>query len=175
MKKLMRIAATLAIMMACCATVSAQENNAPQRKDGNRQKMTREQFTEKQARNIADQLALDDATTTKFIDTYCACQKEIWTLAPKPNGRQRGEKKAEKTEAQAEKNLKSRFEHSQKLLDIRQKYYKEYSKFLTQKQIERMYELEKQNMNRMNKGRRGNDNKRPPMPPKDQPQPQQNN
>ena len=35
------------------------------------------------------------------------------------------------------------------ILDLREKYYKKYSQFLTQKQIERVYELESKVMRRM--------------------------
>ena len=35
------------------------------------------------------------------------------------------------------------------MLDIRKKYYKEYSKFLTQNQIKRVYELEQQMKKRL--------------------------
>ena len=33
---------------------------------------------------------------------------------------------------------------SEKILNIRQKYYKKYSQFLTQQQIQRVYEIERQ-------------------------------
>ena len=35
-------------------------------------------------------------------------------------------------------------EMSEKILNIRQKYYKKYSQFLTQQQIQRVYEIERQ-------------------------------
>ena len=57
------------------------------------------------------------------------------------------------TDAEAEKAIKDRFEHSEKILRIREKYYKEYCKFLTQKQIQRVYELEQKTMKRL--GKRG--------------------
>lgn len=118
-----------------------------------RQRMAREQLAETQAKHIAEALAFDEQTAAKFVETYCECQKEIWTLAPKKQ-RQRGA-----TETEAEETIQNRFDRSQKLLDIRKKYYDEYSKFLTQKQIERVYELEKQMMKRLSdrhdRGRRG--------------------
>ncbi|MCI6724310.1 MAG: hypothetical protein MR463_07670 [Bacteroidales bacterium] len=40
-------------------------------------------------------------------------------------------------------------ERSRMILDLREKYYKKYSQFLTQKQIERVYELESKVMRRM--------------------------
>ncbi|MDE6151407.1 MAG: hypothetical protein K2G12_05405, partial [Prevotella sp.] len=61
----------------------------------------------------------------------------------------RGKGSADMTDAEVEQALKGRFEHSQKILDIRQKYYKEYSKFLSQKQIKRVYEIEKQMKTRL--------------------------
>ena len=53
--------------------------------------------------------------------------------------------------AEAEKAIKDQFDHSQKVLTLRQEYYKKYSKFLTAKQIQHVYDLEKQSMNRLSK------------------------
>ena len=49
---------------------------------------------------------------------------------------------------------------SEKILNIRQKYYKEYSKFMTQKQIQRVYEIEKNMMKRFSQ-HRGKKGQRP--------------
>ena len=132
------------IMAAFCGTAYAQKSD--------KQRMSREQLAEVQARHIAQQLAFDDETTAKFVDTYSRCQKEIWTLAP----RKKGVRGAAKTDTETEEAIESRFERSQKLLDIRKKYYKEYSEFLTPKQIQRVYSLEKSMMGRLGKkaGRR---------------------
>ena len=58
----------------------------------NKQRLTREQLSEKQAKYIANNLALDDETTAKFINTYTQCQKEIWALGPRSrrNGNNNG-------------------------------------------------------------------------------------
>ena len=53
------------------------------------------------------------------------------------------------SDKESEQTLKNRFEHSQKILTIREKYYKKYSEFLTQKQIMRVYEIEKQMMKKL--------------------------
>ena len=53
------------------------------------------------------------------------------------------------TDAKAEEAIKRRMERSRMILDLREKYYKKYSQFLTQKQIERVYELESKVMRRM--------------------------
>ena len=48
-----------------------------------------------------------------------------------------------------EEEMKQRFERSQKILDLRKKYYAIYSTFLTQKQISRVYEIERDMMRRL--------------------------
>lgn len=63
------------------------------------------------------------------------------------------------TEAQTEQQIKQRFEKSEKILEIRQKYYKKYSQFLTQRQIQRVYELERQMMKRFAQKRKQNGGK----------------
>ena len=110
-----------------------------------------------QARHIAQQLAFDDETTAKFVDTYSRCQKEVWSLAP----RKRVGKGASKTDRETEEAIEERFDRSQKLLDIRKKYYKEYSKFLTPKQIQRVYSIEKNMMKRLGKNANRRKNRRP--------------
>ena len=52
---------------------------------------------------------------------------------------------------QAQQAITDRFERSQKILALREKYYKRYSTFLTQKQIQRVYEMERQMMRRLSK------------------------
>jgi len=141
MKRLASMMAIAIALLACSANVTAQD------KGKNKQRMSREQLAEAQAKHIAHELAFDDATTAKFTETFCNCQKEIWALGP----RQKPKKQADMTEAESEQAIKSRFEHSQKILTIREKYYKEYSKFLTQKQIQRVYDLEQKSMKRLAK------------------------
>ena len=137
MKKILGILMMVVAMMTVSTSVCAQVPNQKQR-------LSREQLAEKQAQYIAHDLGLDDKASSKFIDTYTQFQKEVWTLGPRPH-----HKKGEvKTDAQTEQEIKHRFEMSEKILDIRQKYYKKYSQFLTQQQIQRVYEIERQMMKR---------------------------
>ena len=144
--------ALCAIMMAVCST-AVQAQDKPSKK----QRISREELAEKQARHIAYELAFDDATTKKFVVTYQEYQKEVWAL---------GRPKKHDGIISVEEHL----EHSQKILDLRKKYYKRYSEFLTEKQIERAYELEHQAMRRLanhrqgqaRQGRRSPQNKRHP-------------
>lgn len=110
-----------------------------------RQRITRERLAEAQARHMAEEMHLDSETSKRLVDTYCRFQKEIWALGPRP----KQANPSVMTDEEAGRMIKSRFAHSRKILDLRQKYYAIYSEFQTQKQILRVYVLEKQMMNRL--------------------------
>lgn len=158
MKHIIRTFVFAIMMIASCATTFAQQYSNSQR-PSQKQRISREQLAEVQAKHIASALAFSDAVTEKFIKTYCNYQKEIWALGPrlKPN-------KQGMNEQENEAQIKQRFARSEKILDIRQKYYKEYSKFLTQTQIEKVYEQERKMMKRLaqkGQGMRGKGQHRP--------------
>lgn len=115
-----------------------------------KQRMTREQMTETQAKHIAAELNLSSNVYDKFVSTYMNYKKELWSIAPRKNMKQ-GKKEKSKTEEEAAENMRQRFDRCQKTLDIRDKYYKEFSKFLTQRQIEQMYDKERKMMQRLKK------------------------
>ena len=143
MKHIIRTFVIAIMMIASCTTVFAQPNTQKQR-------MSREQLAEVQAKHIAGELAFSDAVTEKFVKTFCDCQKEIWALGPRPRPGKQG-----MSEQENEERIKQRFAMSEKILNIRQKYYKEYSKFLTQTQIEKVYEQERKMMKRLaNRGQK---------------------
>ena len=138
MKRIIRIMA-LAMFMVCMSMGANAQNK--QKKDGSR--MSVEHLTELRAKRIAQALALDDATAQKFTTTFCACQKELYA-ANKAMKENKGKKRSEMTDAEIETIQKDRFKQSRKLLDLREKYYGEYRKFLSARQVQRVYELEKQ-------------------------------
>lgn len=133
----------LTMMMVIMMTVFSLGVSA----QNNKQRMSREQLAETQANYIANQLAMDDATAAKFKATYSAYEKELWALGPRVKPQRGGGN----TDAQAEQKISDRFRRSQQILDLREKYYKKYSQFLSQKQIERVYQLERQMMQRLGK------------------------
>lgn len=133
MKQIFKTMMITVIMVIIAGTVMAQDK---------KQHANREQLAELQARHIAAQLALDDATTAKYVATFCDCQKEIWALGPRI-------KRSEITDENADAAIKQRFDRSQQILSIRQKYYEKYRKFMTPKQIDRAYQLEKKAMQRL--------------------------
>ena len=136
MKNIIRIFMLTVAMVTISVSTCAQKND--------HQRMTREQLAEVQANFIANEMSMDDTTAGQFIETFCQFQKELRALGPRPK-----RETSDRTDAEAEQILKERFSHSQKILDLRKKYYMEYSKFLTQKQIERVYRLEREMMNRL--------------------------
>ena len=138
MKRIIRIMA-LAMFMVCMSMGANAQNK--QKKD--RSRMSVEQLTKLRAKRIAQALALDDATAQKFTTTFCACQKELYA-ANKAMKENKGKKRSEMTDAEIETIQKDRFKQSRKLLDLREKYYGEYRKFLSARQVQRVYELEKQ-------------------------------
>ena len=154
MKNLLKINLMAVLVLVFCTMGTAQDKQ---------QRMSREQLAEKQAKHIAHELAFDETTTQKFVETYCAYQQEMWALGPR-------QKPEPTNDEEAEQAIKERFERSQQILDLREKYYEEYSKFLTQQQIQRVYELERQAMNRLEKhhrhGQKGPQAPRSPQAPK---------
>ena len=113
-------------------TLSAQPNG---------KKISREELALKQAEHISTELAFDGATSKKFKEAYCSFQRELWALGPSLGKQQ--------SENPNEEEMKQRFERSQNILDLRKKYYGIYSTFLTQKQISRVYEIERDMMRRL--------------------------
>lgn len=143
MKNIIRLLLLVVSLTAFSGAVSAQNR---------KQRLTREQLAEVQAKHIAKEMAMDKATSQRFIKTFCQFQRDIWALGPRPK-----QSHSQMTDEETGQALKARFAHSQKILDLRQKYYAIYSEFLTQKQIQRVYELERQMMERLSKrSRRAN-------------------
>ena len=161
MKKILTIALS-AIMMAVCSTVQAQEVKCDkhekqtekccmQHREGKQwdkkqlpaaKKFNMEQMAEDQGKRIAHELALDDATSEKFIAVYKEYKKEMGDIRPQFHSC----KKQELTEADAEKFNKERLAAADKKKELQEKYYNLYSDFLTQKQIQRVNELDRSMM-----------------------------
>lgn len=132
MKTVVKTIIAMSLALFVSMTLSAQPGG---------KKLTREELAVKQAEHISTELAFDDATSKKFKEAYCSFQRELWALGPSLGKQQ--------SENPNEEEMKQRFERSQKILDLRRKYYAIYSTFLTQKQISRMYEIERDMMRRL--------------------------
>lgn len=146
MKQLIKLMMIAAMLLTATCTLAAPTQKSTQR-------VTREQLAERQARHIAEQLALSTELTDRFVAVYVKCQNEIWALN-KPEVK--GNEKKNLSEEQTDSIIRARFDRSQKTLDIRKKYYNEYRKFLTAKQIERVYTMEGNMMKRLKESRNAN-------------------
>lgn len=133
MKQLFRVILIAIMVMASGATAVAQNNSG--------QRLSREELAAKQAQYIAHELALDEPTANKYVETYCQYQREVWAL---------GSRKGLTTE--------QRLDRSQKILDLRKKYYHIYSGFLSEQQIDKAYKLEKKLLDRMSRGKEKRNN-----------------
>lgn len=122
-------------------------------------KPSRDQLAQVQAQKIAEELKLDDNASKQFVTAFTQCQKEVWNSRP-ANERRKRDKNADMTDAEAQQIIKERFAHRQKINEIQEKYYAEYSKFLTQKQILKVYDLEKKMMDKMFRERMNRHGKR---------------
>ena len=117
-----------------------------------RKRMTIEQMTDMQAKRIIGELGLDDKTAAKFTDVYRKYMKEMddlrkKNLPQKPQVKPKdGKMPPMPTDAEVDKMMRNRFKQSREMLDIREKYYDEFRKFLSPKQVQKVYD--QGNMNR---------------------------
>mgnify|MGYP005752432327 CR=1 FL=1 len=139
MKSIVKLMIAL-LMIALPAAASAQKGE--RRHDP----AQREALAKAQAAEIAKEMKLNDELTQKYTETFLDFQREIWSM---DNPRHRRMKEEDMTEAQAKEQNEWRLKSDQRFLEIRKKYYHEYSKFLTQKQILQANRLEKQMIDRM--------------------------
>lgn len=139
MKNVFKTLALATLALAFCATTYAQEQKPAPKKP----KMTPEQVATIQAKDIAMSLGFDDATTEKFVKTFCDYRAEIRTANKAKKEATPKVARKDMTEQQVEEQIKMQFATSRKIVDIREKYYGEFRKYLNPRQIQRVYELEK--------------------------------
>lgn len=106
----------------------------------------RTELAQKEGRLFADKLGLDDSTAEKFIKIFVENQQEKWALQPR---KQRHKNRVDRTDAQIDSAINAQFDNSQKLLDMRKKYYKQYRKLLTARQVQMLYDQESKMNTRM--------------------------
>ena len=156
------------LMIACLMgvqMVSAQQDSENRRP---RKRMSMEQVAEMQASKVVKELGLDDKTAAKFTDVYKKYMKELDDVrkaefANFAKGKERGEamkKRQAPTDEDIDKMMRARFAQSRKVLDIREKYYDEFRKFLSPKQVQKVYDQMGDNQSRF----RNEMNRRAGMP-----------
>lgn len=129
MKNLIRFCMLAVVMMTVSVNAFAQK--VERRQGGARPS------AEGRAQQIAKEIALDDATTKKFVEVYSQYKNELRTLGSRS---QQG--RGTRSDAETKEAMKENLDREQKVLDLRKKYHEEFSKFLTPKQLEKVYELD---------------------------------
>lgn len=136
------LAFTMLFATLFCVPAFAEQNDNPK---GNK--------TENRAAQLSTELGLSGANATKFNTVYAkftaevrAAQKQYAKLRPYKG---KDGKMVQLTEQQIKQNLDNQFALSQSLLNIRKKYYREFSKFMQPSQIERLFALERDDASRM--------------------------
>lgn len=140
----------VALLLATSFTLSAQHP---------KQQPAKKNYRALQCEQIVQTLMLDDATAARFTPVYKQYMTEMRAVRNHASPRKAGKsatgeaakpttKPAVKpipTDNEVEQAIKSRFAQSRKMLDVREKYYTEFRKILSPKQILRIYQIEKKN------------------------------
>ena len=145
----------MAALLIGSQTISAQNKDNKDQK----QRPTPEQMMQRQANQMVKTLMLDDATAAKFTPVYEGYLKALrecrMMIRHERNRRNNAEAKQTAkpvpTDAEIEKQIKDQFAQSRKILDVREKYYNEFRKILSPKQIMKIYQTEKSNANKFRK------------------------
>lgn len=140
MKKYLFLMLVAFTMMGNLTTATAQTPMG-----GNKQRLSAEQIIQKRTAQMAQTLMLDDETTNKFAPIYSQYLKDRMDCMKNTN-RVKGQKRNmanNMTDEEAENMIKNKFAQSRKLLDIQEKYYNQFRRILTPKQILKIYQSEK--------------------------------
>ena len=89
---------------------------------------------------IVHELCLDEGKANKLRPLYMEyCQKvgEIFRPQQKPKP------KDQRTDAEVEQEIKADFTKAKKMVNLRETYYNKFRKILTPKQIEKIYDIER--------------------------------
>lgn len=118
---------------------------------------TMEQIIQMQSQRIVDELGLDDKTAAKFAEVYKKYMKEMDDLRkqymPAKSDFKKDKPSVPKslTDAEVDKMMRDRFAQARKMLDVREKYYDEFRKFLSPKQVQKVYNQGMANKERFHK------------------------
>lgn len=145
MKKLMIIPAIIACLFFSAVAYSQSG------KGGGRNMPTVEEMIDFECKKLTKRLLLDDADTKKFVKTYTDYRKEFIAIKDKYPILCRRNKDEMLTDAQIEEKIQSLFAQGKDMIAVREKYYKEFRKFLTPRQIDVVFDSERHRFNRFKK------------------------
>lgn len=130
-----------ALLMAGSLCVQAQQKEKGEKAD--RPRWTEEELIQRQAERMASTLMLDDKTEADFIALYEQyltdmknCRDQYREEVAKPERKDN----SPLTDEEIVERIEKRFDQQRQLLDIREKYYKDFKKMLTPKQLLRVFD-----------------------------------
>ena len=136
---------TGALLMA--GSLCAQSQSRVNGKETDRPRWTEEEVMESRAECMAAKLMLDDKTEAEFVTLYAQylkelkdCRERYREVAAEPKDEKVRKPRKSLTDAEIEARIERRFEEQRQLLDIREKYYKNFKKMLTPKQLQKVFE-----------------------------------
>ena len=136
----------LLFLVACLMMAIQTDVYAQGRKNGQKERLTAEQRIDKQVDYIAQSLMLSEETEEKFGVVYTNYLNDLRDCAYMDFRSELGMDKINKekmTDEQIDKIIRLRFDKCQKILDVRERYYEEFKKILSPRQIMKMYSIER--------------------------------
>ena len=117
---------TIIVGISLCLSAMAQPQYAKKRVQKENKTVNKEELVEKKCKAVVEKLKLDEATSAKFIPLYKEYLNELSSRFEMKN--------EELNDADIDKKVKEGFGKTRKMIDIREKYYNEFRKFLTPEQ-----------------------------------------
>lgn len=142
-----RFTALLVGALLTASSLCAQAQPKANDKTPDKPRWTAEELMQRKAEHMASTLMLDEKSEAKFVMLYAQYLKELKECreryreeAPRPEREKLREPREPLTDAEIEKRIENRFNRQRQMLDIREKYYKDFKKMLTPKQLLKVFE-----------------------------------
>lgn len=144
----------IVMLVSLLATVSVAQERVDKVEKG--QRPNKEQISKMKIKRVVKELALDNKSAQKFTEVYTDYQQGISLINEKyskgmpdfdmtpDKTRSRKEMKDQlmPTDDQVVQEIMEGFARERALLDLKEKYYHKFSKFMTPQQIQKMYRME---------------------------------
>lgn len=153
MKRMWMVMAALLMTAATMAQTPAQPTT---------ERMTPAMRLDRQCQALVEALSLTTEEAARFVPTFKQYKADMDAIFkenfrarshrsfhPQSGSSAQPQQQPPLSDEQIEAMILNRFKMSRAILDVREKYYKQFRSFMRPQQIQRMYELEKRNAERM--------------------------
>lgn len=151
MKQMIRASLLALVATLFCGGVEAQ---TPAHREVQGTPFSFEQTLEEQCDALSEALLLSGHARDQFRETYLRYQQEMGEIhreqfRPRPHHESGASRRKSMSDEEVEAMLRKRFAVSRAILDVREKYFEAFLQFLTPRQIQQLYALEKRGAERM--------------------------